>query len=122
MAVWRTKAYELFGFKPGSYSTSRGKFLLFDDLVAMARRALLAGDQGMLRRIVDYVSWTDRQTSDKLVAALEGYFLLPIFRDSELCTLLRPYFPQDFFLRKWRILMVAPDQENDWDSGDLLNV
>jgi hypothetical protein len=40
MAVWRTKAYEFFGLKPGSYSFSRSKRDLFADLVDWARVAI----------------------------------------------------------------------------------
>jgi hypothetical protein len=62
MAAWRTKAYALFGFKPGSYSSARGKVDLFADLVVLASRALAEGDDELVARIVHYVCWAASQS------------------------------------------------------------
>jgi hypothetical protein len=105
MAAWRTKAYALFGFEAGTYSFARGKIDLFADLVAMASKALARGDEELMRRIAEYVTWAASQNSDQLVSAVDLAFFLPAFRDPALCTELRRRLPQQLFAGKWRQLM-----------------
>jgi hypothetical protein len=108
MAAWRTKAYALFGFEPGSYSSARGKVDLFADLVGMARRALAGGDEELLGRIAGYVTWAARQPSEGLASAVDLAFFLPVFRDAALCAGLRGRVPEDLFSDKWQALMESP--------------
>ena len=84
MAVWRTRAYDTFGFSAGDYSFSRGKTELFADLVVMAARAGDSGDTDLLDRIADYVCWAASQTADGLLSAVDLAFFLPVIRDRKL--------------------------------------
>jgi hypothetical protein len=79
MSVWRTKAYEMFGFRPGSYSHARGKVDLFADLLEMAKKATRDDDE-LLGRIGQYVAWADAQPSDELASAVDLAFFLPLLR------------------------------------------
>lgn len=106
MAVWRTRAYEAFGFEPGSYSYAQGKVELLSDLLCLARRGLRDGDDALLARILAYVQWADAQTGgDGLASAVDLAFFLPAFRDPEVCALLMSRLPQKLVSEKWRVLM-----------------
>ncbi len=104
MAVWRTKAYELFDLKPGAYSYAHGKRDLFADLVEWARTSLHEGNGQLLDRIVRYVTWVATQESDDLASVVDLGFFLPVFRDAFLCSQLKTHFPQQLFDEKWQLL------------------
>ena len=108
MAVWRTKAYSLFLFKPGDYSFAHGKRDLFADLVERARLAIRENDMELLRQIVEYVTWAADQNSDELASVADLSFFLPIFKDAELCGELRKHLPEELVNDKWRLLMESP--------------
>ncbi|UCD75178.1 MAG: hypothetical protein JSV91_15515 [Phycisphaerales bacterium] len=82
--VWRKKAYEMFGFEPGSYSYAHGKVDLFADLLEMARRAARTGDSAMLDRVFEYVGWADKQIAENLRSSADITFFIPMFSDDEL--------------------------------------
>lgn len=105
MATWRLKAYELFGFTPGSYSFARGKVQLFADLAAMTERADAAGDDELLGRIVEYVCWAAAQGSEQLDSAVELAYLLPVFRDQLVRARVQRLMPAELFSAKWNALM-----------------
>lgn len=104
MAVWRTKAYELFNLKAGDYSFREGKRVLFADLVDWARAAVLDDNKEMLRRIAAYVTWANQQNSDDLASVVDLAFFKRLFRDDELCARLKPYFPEHFVDEKRHLL------------------
>ena len=94
MAVWRTRAYETFGFAPGAYSFASGKVDLMSDLLDYARNALHNGDSTMLHRVLSYVEWAAAQNcSDDLQSAVDLAFFLPAFRDPQVCTELEARLP-----------------------------
>ena len=111
MAVWRTKACELFGLNPGSYGFARGKVDLLFDLVESARIACKNDERERLVRIIEYVSWAAAQDSDQLASAVDLAFFLPVFRDPLLCEQLKPHIPRALFSEKWRLLMVPPSDD-----------
>ena len=104
MAVWRTKAYSLFGLKPGAYSGADGKRYLFRDLVEQSRTAIREEDEDLLHRIVTYVTWAAEQNSDELTSSVDLAFFKQLFDDAELCAQLRRYFPEPLFNEKWTLL------------------
>lgn len=105
MAVWRTKACSLFGFKPGDYSFKQGKVDLFADLVAMADKAIRDGNEPLVARIIEYVTWAEAQDSDELDSVVDLAFFLPVFRDPWLSGQLQSRIPQQLFSKKWRLLV-----------------
>ena len=109
MAAWRKKAYELFQFKPGSYSIARGKIDLFADLIALSRESILNGDEGQLCRIVEYVTWAAAQDSDNLASAVDLAFFLPILRDPVLRSQFEIRIPVALFSEKKTLLMPDGD-------------
>lgn len=112
MAVWRTKACELFGFNPAEYSFAHGKKELFADLIQFARDAGCAQDEAVLNRISDYVTWASRQKSEELASVVDLAFFLPVFRDPTLHELFRHRLNPDLLNSKWSLLM-----ENANDDG-----
>ena len=109
MAVWRTKAYELFNLRAGDYSFREGKRVLFADLVDWARTAVLDDNKEMLRRIAAYITWATQQNSDDLASVVDLPFFKYVFEDDELCTHLKPYFPEHLFDEKRHILESPAD-------------
>jgi hypothetical protein len=108
MAVWRTKAYELFDLKHGAFSFGHGKIELFADLVERARQALRDNDDVSLKRVVEYVTWAAAQKSDHLASGVELAFFLPVFRDPPLYAQLKKHFSAQLLEQKWQLLMVEP--------------
>ncbi len=82
--AWRKRAYELFGFEPGSYSFAHGKVSLFEDLREMAKLAAETRDSALLDRIFEYVSWADQQNAENLRSAADVVFFIPLFNDEAL--------------------------------------
>jgi hypothetical protein len=111
MAVWRTKAYSLFGLKPGDYSYRHGKTILFADLVEDARSAIRDEDDALLNRIVEYVTWAAAQKSEELASVVDLAFFLRVFADPVLFHQLRPHFPSELIEEKWRFLMSEPSEK-----------
>lgn len=109
MAVWRTKAYDLFGFKAGDYSFARGIIELFADLIVMAQRAGRENDGDLLDRIATYVCWAAAQNADGLQSAVDLAFFLPMFRDPELRDLFQGRIPKELIAEKSRLLMNKSD-------------
>ena len=109
MAVWRTRAYDLFGFKAGEYSSARGKIELLADLIVMAQRAGAENDGDLLDRIAEYVRWAARQKADDLQSAVDLAFFLPMFRDAKIQELFRDRFPGELVAEKNRLLMNESD-------------
>jgi hypothetical protein len=105
MAVWRTKATSMFGFRANAYSYAQGKTILFADLVEFTRRALDDGDSELLRRIAEYVTWAMDQDSDELASVVDLGFFLPIFRNPDLQKGMAPYFPTELVEAKRQLLM-----------------
>lgn len=110
MAVWRTRAYETFGFSAGDYSYSHGKTELFADLVVMAARADDSADSDILDHIADYVCWAASQTADGLQSAVDLAFFLPVIRDDKLTALMRGRIPIDLFDAKVALLTEHTDE------------
>ena len=80
MAIWRTKAYEMFSFAAGEYSSTRGVVDLFADLRVMAQRAAKADDSALLDRIFHYALWADEQTNaGHLRSAADIEFFMRLF-------------------------------------------
>ncbi len=117
MAAWRKKAYNLFGFKPGSYSNSRGKVDLFADLAAMADQAVATCDNNLMGRIIEYVSWATEQKSEQMGSAIDLAFFLPAFRNPALRPEIQRRIPADLFSRKWRALMEEPAEPDPAADG-----
>ena len=90
MAVWRTKACELFGFAANEYSYASGKVELFADLLHLAFQS--CDDLTTLGRIAEYVTWATEQNSDELASAVDLAFLFPMFRDQRIFNLLADRF------------------------------
>lgn len=105
MAVWRTKAYELFKLRPGAYSFAHGKRDLFADLVDLARESVRDGNTQTLDLIIEYVTWAATQKSDDLASVVDLAFFLPVFRDPLLCARLKRHVPESLFAEKWELLM-----------------
>jgi hypothetical protein len=84
MAIWRTKAYEMFGFSTGSYSFKWGMVALFADLREMARQSARCGDSQLLDRIFEYVLWVETQNAENLKSAADIEFFMPVCRDEVL--------------------------------------
>jgi hypothetical protein len=113
MARWRTRAYETFGFRPGSYSYALGCVTLLDDLLALARRASRKGDEATLGRVFGNVAWAAAQKgADRLASAVDLAFFLPGFRDPEMCAVLKARLPEGLISEKWRVLMEGPDSHD----------
>jgi hypothetical protein len=108
MAIWRTKACDLFGFKAGAYCSARGKVDLFADLVEMIKSAIAQHDESLLNRVVDYVYWAASQKSEELTSAVDLAFLLPAFQDVTLCSELKKRLAKEMFSAKWRVLIEEP--------------
>ena len=98
--MWRKKAYEVFGFKPGSYSFSNGKDALFDDLREMAKMAIGAQDSAQLDRIFEYVIWADEKNAENLRSALDISFFIPLFSDEDLLSEASKRLPCDILTAK----------------------
>ncbi len=110
MSAWRTRAYEAFGFRPGSYSYAHGKVDLLADLLVLARQAVRDGDEATLDRVLSYVRWAvDQKRADGLQSSLDLAFFLPAFRDPDLRVLLETRLPEPLFTLKWRMLIEVPD-------------
>jgi hypothetical protein len=105
--VWRTKAYDMFGFKPGAYSYAKGKVELFADLFIMATRAAAADDEALLDRIFEYVQWADRQNAENLKSAVDIAFFLPMLADEHLLSHARRRISSTALTEK-RILLSDP--------------
>jgi hypothetical protein len=105
MAIWRTKAYSVFGLKQGDYSYKSGMRDLFADLVSWARSANRDNNHELLGKIVAYVTWAARQNSDELVSVVDLAFFMPVFRDSALSSQLQQHFSQDLFAEKRQLLL-----------------
>lgn len=99
MAAWRTRAYDTFGIRPGSYSFREGKRDLFRDLVDWSRKAIQANDVDQIRKICDYVSWADSLHNDELDSVIDIAFFLQVFEDRELRSALEPFFSPDLITR-----------------------
>lgn len=110
MAAWRTKAFDLFGFKAGDYSFAHGKITLFADLVVMARRAGAEDDCRLLDRITKYVCWAAAQSSHQLSSAVDLAFFLPMFRDPKLLDLFQGRLPDELLAEKSRQLFGESDE------------
>jgi hypothetical protein len=109
MAAWRTRAYDAFGFRPGSYSYARGNVDLLADLLAMLRRAAQDGDEEAISRVLSYVQWAAAQEgAHGLASAVDLAFFLSAFRDPDVCALLKARLPEALVSEKWRVLMEEP--------------
>lgn len=109
MARWRTKACEMFGFPPGSYSYSSGAVRLMDDLLELTRHAARDGDETTLGKVLDYVKWAASQKgAPGLSSAVDLAFFLRGFRDAELCALLKAKLPVELAAEKWQMLIEEP--------------
>src|SRR5262245_21117326 len=102
MAVWRTKACEMFGFAANKYSYARGKVELFADLLHLATRS--PDNPATLDQIAAYVTWATEQTADELASAVDLAFLLPMFRDERMFNLLRDRFSPTLLAAKRTLL------------------
>ncbi len=94
MAVWRTKACGLFGFKRDEYSHIHSIARLFGDLHHMAERAATTGRSELLDRIFEYVQWADAQNAENLRSAADIAFFMPVLRDPQLAARPDPGFPR----------------------------
>jgi hypothetical protein len=103
MAVWRTKACELFGFPAIHHSYDRGKIELFAGLFHLAENS--ADDSDTVDQIADYVSWASAQTADELTSAVDLAFLHPMFRDTRIHNLFRDRFSLELLVSKRAVLM-----------------
>ncbi len=112
MAVWRKKAYDLFGFQAGDYSFSHGKIDLFADIIFMAKRAGRFEDDELLDRIASYVTWASAQKADGVQSSVDLAFFLPMFRDPEILDLFRSRLPTDLLEDKARMLVDDSDVSN----------
>ncbi|MBI1337580.1 MAG: hypothetical protein GC164_11525 [Phycisphaera sp.] len=84
MAEWRKKAYAMFGFKRGDYSSRWGVASLFSDLYEMAIKATDEGDRERLDRIFEYALWADGQNAENLRSAADINFFMPSLRHTGL--------------------------------------
>ena len=107
MAVWRTKACELFGFERDAYSHAHGVVALFDNLHHMARRASNVGDRQLLDRIFQYATWADAQTAENLRSAADIMFFGPILRDPQLASEAKARLPEALLSAKSHLLGAA---------------
>jgi len=103
MAVWRTKACEMFGFAPNQYSYAHGKAELFADLLHFATKS--ESDSRMLDLIAAYVTWASKQTSDQLASSVDIAFFLPMFRDQRIYDLFRTRISPELLATKYKLLM-----------------
>lgn len=107
MAVWRTKACEMFGFPANQHSYARGKVELFADLVHLASKLETAPQT--LDLIAEYVTWAAEQASDDLASAVDLAFFLPMFRDKRLYDLFRTRLSSELLATK-RSILVGDEQ------------
>ena len=110
MAVWRTKACDMFGFEANRHSYSSGKIELFADLLHIAARS--HEDPRLLDRIVEYVTWATEQTSDELASAVDLAFLLPMFRNPDIYKPLVHRFSPELLATKRAMLMDDTDSKS----------
>ncbi len=103
MAVWRTKACEMFGFAANKHSYARGKVELFADLLELADKS--AEDPWTLDRIAEYVDWASLQTSNSLASAVDLAFWLPMFRNDRIQRLLGSRFSPELLDAKKALLL-----------------
>jgi hypothetical protein len=108
MAVWRTKAYNLFQLRNGAYSYRNGKVDLFADLVEAARNADASQDDELLDRIAEYVCWANAPHSDELRSAVDLAFFLPVLRNRDLRELFRGRIRDELLLDKTEALFKRP--------------
>ncbi len=104
MAVWRTKACDLFGFKRDEYSHTHSIARLFGDLYHMAERAATTGRSELLDRIFEYVQWADAQNAENLRSAADIAFFMPVLRDPQLAAAARSRLPAALLTAKSRLL------------------
>ena len=107
MAVWRTKACDLFGFEPGAYSNAHGVAELFADLHDMAKRACGSGDSVSLDRIFEFASWADAQVAENLRSAADIAFFGPVLRDPQLAAEAKTRLDQTTFTKKAHLATTA---------------
>ena len=107
MAVWRTKACDMFGFAVNQHSYAGGKTELFADLLVMASES--SDDADTLDRIAEYVAWAAEQTSEQLQSAVDLAFILPMLRDDNVRNLLEHRFSPDFVVAKRELLLDGTD-------------
>ena len=103
MAVWRTKACDMFGFAANKHSFAHGKVELFADLLHLAAQS--SDDTETLNRIAEYVSWATEQSSDELASAVDLAFFLPMFRNDRIHKLLNHRFSPDLLDAKRLLLL-----------------
>ena len=101
MAIWRTKAYEMFGFAAGAYSYTHGVVQLFADLRVMAQRAAKADDSALLDRIFQYALWADAQkNASHLGSAADIEFFIRLFDDPALASAAAQRMPPELLAEK----------------------
>jgi hypothetical protein len=105
--VWRKKAYEMFGFKPGAFSFAQGKVELFAELRDMAQRAAHQRDSALLDRIFEYALWAEKQNAEDLKSTVDIVFFIPLLGDETLLREANPRVPTEILQAKRA--MVATD-------------
>jgi hypothetical protein len=105
MAVWRTKACEMFGYKPGTFSYYHGVVEVADTLYSELVRAVRDGDEAIVARIFEYARWADAQESaGHLRSAVDILFFMKLFRDPAIESVAAKYLPSELLdeKRSWR--------------------
>jgi hypothetical protein len=101
MAVWRTKACEMFGYKPGAFSYKRGVVDVADTLHDALARAIREGDEALAARVFDYAVWADAQkNAGHLRSAVDILFFIKLFRDPAMQALAEQYLPSELLQEK----------------------
>jgi hypothetical protein len=101
MAVWRTKACEMVGYKPGTFSYKHGVVEVADTLHYALARAVREGDQDLAARVFDYAVWADAQkNAGHLRSAVDILFFIKLFRDPAMEALAEKYLPPELLKEK----------------------
>ena len=101
MAVWRTKACEMFGYKPGTFSYKHGVVDVADTLHYALARAIREGDEALASRVFEYAQWADAQTNaGHLRSAVDILFFIKLFRDPAMEALALKHLPPELLKEK----------------------
>ncbi len=101
MAVWRTKACEMFGYKPGTFSYQTGVVDVADTLYCALARGIRDDDEALIARVFEYALWADaQQDAGHLRSAVDILFFMKLFHDPAIEDAAARYLPTDLLNEK----------------------